>query len=63
MSAKYVFKRCYERQSVYAGFHESIAAAIAARNGQVVFAQIQRHLDDERQYIQQQVFPFSDATQ
>jgi DNA-binding FadR family transcriptional regulator len=54
---------CYKRQSVYAGFHESIAAAIAARNGQEAFAQMQRHLDDVRQYIQQQAFPPSDATQ
>jgi DNA-binding FadR family transcriptional regulator len=54
---------CYKRQSVYAGFHESIAAAIAARNGQEAFAQMQRHLDDVRQYIQQQAFPPSDAAQ
>jgi DNA-binding FadR family transcriptional regulator len=54
---------CYKRQSVYAGFHESIAAAIAARNGQEAFAQMQRHLDDVRQFIQQQAFPPSDATQ
>ena len=35
---------CFKRQSVYAGFHESIAAAIAARNGQEAYAQMQRHL-------------------
>ena len=29
---------CYKRQSVYANFHESIAAAIAARNGQEAYA-------------------------
>ena len=54
---------CYKRQSVYAGFHESIAAAIAARNGQEAFAQMQRHLDDVRQYIQQQAFPSSSTSQ
>jgi DNA-binding FadR family transcriptional regulator len=54
---------CYKRQSVYAGFHESIAAAIAARNGHEAFAQMQRHLGDVRQYIQEQAFPPSDPTQ
>ncbi|MGP0090007.1 MAG: FadR/GntR family transcriptional regulator [Xanthobacteraceae bacterium] len=54
---------CYKRQSVYAGFHESIAAAIAARNGHEAFAQMQRHLGDVRQYIQEQAFPPSDPAQ
>ena len=54
---------CFKRQSVYAGFHESIAAAIAARNGHEAYAQMQRHLGDVRQYIQEQAFPPSDSTQ
>jgi DNA-binding FadR family transcriptional regulator len=54
---------CYKRQSVYATFHESIAAAIAARNGQEAYAQMQRHLGDVQQYIHEQAFPRTDATQ
>ena len=54
---------CYKRQSVYATFHESIAAAIAARNGQEAYAQMQRHLGDVQQYIHEQAFPRSEATQ
>jgi DNA-binding FadR family transcriptional regulator len=54
---------CYKRQSVYAGFHESIAAAIAARNGQEAYAQMQRHLGDVQQYIHEQAFPRSEAAQ
>jgi DNA-binding FadR family transcriptional regulator len=54
---------CYKRQSVYATFHESIAAAIAARNGQEAYAQMQRHLSDVQQYIHEQAFPRSEAAQ
>ena len=54
---------CYKRQSVYANFHESIAAAIAARNGQEAYLQMQRHLGDVQQYIHEQAFPRTDATQ
>jgi DNA-binding FadR family transcriptional regulator len=54
---------CYKRQSVYATFHESIAAAIAARNGQDAYAQMQRHLGDVQQYIHEQAFPRSEAAQ
>jgi len=54
---------CFKRQSVYAGFHESIAAAVAARNGHEAFTLMQRHLGDVRQYIQEQAFPPSDAAQ
>ena len=54
---------CYKRQSVYATFHESIAAAIAARNGQEAYLQMQRHLGDVQQYIHEQAFPRSEATQ
>src|SRR5579862_6112362 len=51
---------CYKRQSVYAGFHKSIAAAIAARNGQEAYNQMQRHLGDVRQYIHELAFPPSE---
>lgn len=54
---------CYKRQSVYANFHESIAAAIAARNGQEAYLQMQRHLGDVQQYIHEQAFPRSDVAQ
>jgi DNA-binding FadR family transcriptional regulator len=54
---------CYKRQSVYATFHEAIAAAIAARSGQEAYAQMQRHLGDVQQYIHEQAFPRSDAQQ
>lgn len=54
---------CYKRQSVYANFHESIAAAIAARNGQEAYSQMQRHLSDVQQYIHEQAFPRSDLPQ
>lgn len=55
---------CFKRQSVYAGFHESIAAAIALRDGQEAYAQMHRHLGDVRKYIQEQAFPAtSDVTQ
>lgn len=53
---------CFKRQSVYANFHESIAAAIAARNGQEAYIQMQRHLSDVQQYIHEQAFPRSDAS-
>jgi DNA-binding FadR family transcriptional regulator len=54
---------CYKRQNVYATFHEAIAAAIAARNGQEAYAQMQRHLGDVQQYIHEQAFPRSDVQQ
>jgi DNA-binding FadR family transcriptional regulator len=54
---------CYKRQSVYAGFHQSIAAAIAARNGQEAYAQMLRHLGDVQQYIYEQAFPRSETAQ
>jgi DNA-binding FadR family transcriptional regulator len=54
---------CYKRQSVYATFHESIAAAIAARNGQEAYAQMQRHLGDVQQYIHEQAYPRSNPPQ
>ena len=54
---------CFKRQAVYAGFHESIAAAIAARNGQEAYAQMLRHLGDVQQYIYEQAFPRSETSQ
>ena len=54
---------CYKRQAVYAGFHESIAEAIAARNGQEAYAQMLRHLNDVQQYIYEQAFPRSETAQ
>jgi DNA-binding FadR family transcriptional regulator len=54
---------CYKRQSVYAGFHEAIAAAIAARNGQEAYSQMLRHLGDVQQYIHEQAFPRSELPQ
>ncbi len=54
---------CYKRQSVYATFHEAIADAIAARNGQEAYAQMLRHLGDVQRYIHEQAFPRTDAPQ
>jgi len=54
---------CYRRQAVYAGFHESIAAAIAARSGQDAYNQMQRHLGDVQQYVHEQAFPRSEIAQ
>ena len=54
---------CFKRQAVYAGFHASIAAAIAARNGQEAYAQMLRHLGDVQQYIYEQAFPRSETAQ
>ena len=54
---------CYKRQTVYANFHDSIAAAIADRQGQEAYLQMQRHLNDVQQYIYEQAFPRSDAPQ
>jgi DNA-binding FadR family transcriptional regulator len=54
---------CYKRQSLYADFHEAIAAAIAARNGPEAYAQMQRHLGDVRLFILEQAFPTTEAPQ
>jgi DNA-binding FadR family transcriptional regulator len=54
---------CFKRQAVYAGFHEAIAAAIAARNGQEAYSQMLRHLGDVQQYIFEQAFPRSETAQ
>ena len=54
---------CFKRQAVYADFHDSIAGAIAARNGQEAYSQMQRHLCDVQQYVHDQAFPRSDSPQ
>jgi DNA-binding FadR family transcriptional regulator len=48
---------CFKRQAAYAAFHDSIAAAIAARNGQDAYARMQHHLADVQQYLHEQAFP------
>ena len=54
---------CFKRQAVYARFHEAIAAAIAARNGQEACTQMLRHLGDVQQYVFEQAFPRSETAQ
>jgi DNA-binding FadR family transcriptional regulator len=48
---------CYKRQSVYAGFHEEISAAIAERRGDQAQELMQQHLSDVQRYIYQHAFP------
>ena len=48
---------CYKRQSVYAGFHEEISAAIAERKGDQAQELMQQHLSDVQRYIYQHAFP------
>jgi DNA-binding FadR family transcriptional regulator len=48
---------CYKRQSVYAGFHEEISAAIAERKGDRAQELMQQHLSDVQRYIYQHAFP------
>src|SRR6516225_3552459 len=48
---------CYKRQSVYAGFHEEISAAIAERKGDRAQELMQQHLCDVQRYIYQHAFP------
>jgi DNA-binding FadR family transcriptional regulator len=54
---------CYKRQAVYAQFHESIAAAIAARDGREACSLMQRHLADVQQYLHEQAFPRTEPAQ
>jgi DNA-binding FadR family transcriptional regulator len=49
--------RCFKRQSVYAGFHEEISAAIAERNGDRAQELMQRHLGDVQRHIYEHAFP------
>jgi len=48
---------CYKRQSVYAGFHEEISAAIAERKGDRAQELMQQHLCEVQRYIYQHAFP------
>ena len=53
---------CYKRQSVYAGFHQEICAAIAARQGDRAQELMHEHLRDVQRYIHQHAFPATVAT-
>jgi len=54
---------CYKRQSVYAGFHQEISAAIAERKGDRAQELMQQHLSDVQRYIYQHAFPGAGTTQ
>jgi DNA-binding FadR family transcriptional regulator len=54
---------CYKRQSVYAGFHQEISAAIAERKGDQAQELMQQHLSDVQRYIYQHAFPGAGKTQ
>lgn len=54
---------CYKRQSVYAGFHQEISAAIAERKGERAQELMQQHLADVQRYIYQHAFPGAEKTQ
>lgn len=47
---------CFKRQSVHAGFHGEIAAAIAARDGERAQDLMHRHLSDVQSHILNQAF-------
>jgi DNA-binding FadR family transcriptional regulator len=48
---------CYKRQSVYAGYHQEIWSAIAARQGDRAQELMHQHLSDVQSYIHQHAFP------
>lgn len=48
---------CYKRQSVYAGYHQEISAAIAARQGDRAQELMHQHLSDVQSHIHQHAFP------
>ena len=48
---------CYKRQSVYAGFHQEICDAIAARDGERAQQAMYRHLSDVQGHINRHAFP------
>jgi DNA-binding FadR family transcriptional regulator len=54
---------CYKRQSVYAGFHQEISAAIAARQGDRAQELMHQHLSDVQSHIHRHAFPGSSVTQ
>jgi len=47
---------CFKRQSVHAGFHGEVAAAIAARDGERAQDVMHRHLSDVQSHILHQTF-------
>jgi DNA-binding FadR family transcriptional regulator len=50
---------CYKRQSTYARFHQDIAGAIAARDGERAQQLMYDHLSDVQRHVHQQAFPLS----
>ena len=54
---------CYKRQSVYAGYHHDISAAIAARQGDRAQELMHQHLSDVQRYIFDHAFPAGIAKQ
>jgi DNA-binding FadR family transcriptional regulator len=53
---------CFKRQSVYADYHQEIAQAIAARQGEKAQELMQRHLSDVQRYIYEHAFPAAVAS-
>ena len=54
---------CYKRQAVYAGFHQEICEAIAARDGERAHEAMYRHLSDVQGHIYRHVFPMGQKEQ
>ncbi|MFO0846883.1 MAG: FCD domain-containing protein [Dongiaceae bacterium] len=54
---------CYKRQALYAGFHEEIAQAIAARQGERAQELMAQHLGDVQRHVHQHAFPVAGAAQ
>ncbi len=54
---------CYKRQAVYAGFHQEICDAIAAREGERAQEAMYRHLSDVQGHIYRHAFPRGDKEQ
>ena len=53
---------CFKRQSVHAGFHGEVAAAIAARDGERAQDVMHRHLSDVQSHILHQTFMLRPAS-
>jgi DNA-binding FadR family transcriptional regulator len=54
---------CFKRQSVYAGFHREISAAIASRQGNRAQELMYEHLSDVQRHIFGHAFPAGPARQ
>lgn len=54
---------CYKRQAVYAGFHQEICDAIAARDGERAQEAMYRHLSDVQGHIYRHAFPMGEKEQ